>query len=163
MNTAIYQGQNISKINFKHFSTLKVFGNYSIIKTEKIIEELFNFNDAITEMAYSIERFKAPYVLHTHILTNTNNENMFYENTTAYIKPKYIRKGHVDKLVKILKNENDEQSDVIYKDVLVSVPFVNYIGNKKEMYIENVVGIANASLYTFKFCNHGINNGYHRR
>jgi hypothetical protein len=163
MNTAIYQGQNISKLNFKHFSTLKVFGNHSINKTVNIIEELFNFNDTITEMSYSIERFKEQNVLHTHILTNTDNENKFYDICSDFIKPKYIKKGFSDRLVKMLKNENDLISDVEYKDVYVTVPYVNYIGNKKELYIESVVGITNASLYTFKFCSHGINNGYLRR
>jgi hypothetical protein len=62
--------------------------------------------------------------------------------------------------LKILKNDNDPKTNVLYKDVYEYADSINYKGKDRELYVENIIGIKNASYYTYKFCSYGINNGY---
>jgi hypothetical protein len=160
MKTSVFLGENVGKVENNCFATYKLYEMKSITKTEKEIENLFKNINATKQLMYTIEHNRFDGLLHSHLLFKNEDYEGLDSDLKKYINPKRITKGTKYILAKIPKTEKDIVNDVKFKDIYVLSNFTNYIGSNSEIYLESAVYVANASIYAFKYCSYGLNNGY---
>jgi hypothetical protein len=160
MKTSVFLGKNVSKIENNCFATYKQYGIKSNTKTEKEIENLFKNINVTKQLMYTIEKDSFDGILHSHLLFKTEDYVGLDGDLKKYINPKRITKGTKYILAKIPKTEKDIVNDVKFKDIYVESNFTHYVGSKSEIYLESTAYVANASIYAFKNCSYGLNNGY---
>jgi hypothetical protein len=163
MKSSIFLGNNVGSIAYKYFGTFKVYGLYNKRKMHSIISNLFDKISPMNEMNYNIEDYKNPLFQHVHIQFNTTDDDILHHGIVEYIKPEKIIEGIAEKLVKCKKDIRSINTGVEYEDKFLKTKYINYIGRKKELYIEHIINNVNASIYTHKQSDYGINNGYLKR
>jgi hypothetical protein len=190
MNSNLYQGTNISLINWDYFLTIHNFRKVSQREWLKNFEDMLSFLQ-IHEMYWSIENNnRFAFGNHAHLLINSNGlitdnhlVNYFmnlYKNpreikyNSSYdskdiIPEKYSLKYDKEskQIKRILEYRStqrliDKDGKIILNDKFVHdyIPFRQVIANNGRVYCESIKEVKNVSLYTSKFTSKSIQNGY---
>ncbi len=192
MKTNIYQGTNISKLQWDYFLTIHQYHAYSNARWEIMFQQIFD-SIPMNQLAWAIEsNGKFSKGNHAHILLDSNGIIIEDELIDYFLKTmnkgremKYSSKWNTEfpgvekyslmydennKRINRLIEYHDKQMLVdmngnhIEKDIIRKdyIPFRHVVSGDNRVYLEYIKGVRNTALYSTKFTSNKINTGYIR-
>jgi hypothetical protein len=193
MNSNLFQGTNVSHINWEFFLTIHNFRKVSQREWLKYFEDILCYLQ-VQEVYWSIENNnRFAFGNHAHLLLNSNGlitdthlVNYFMSqyknsreieynssyNSKEIMPEKYSLKYDEEnkKIMRILEYRHTQRllgkdGKVILNDKFVQeyIPFRQVLAKNGRIYCESIKGVKNVSLYTSKFTSKSLQNGYINR
>lgn len=159
MKPSIFQANNVSKLQFSHFLTIKHYGSKSYEKSHMLVNNFFDCSPSIYMFQYNIERGEDKF-LHTHVLAYASSGEELIRDIGSFVK---LRKAVTTKrkvLVKSYMVTYNNKRVLPFLDQYLDISGVTYIGSKVSIYVESVVDASSAAYYSFKSNDYGLGTGF---
>ena len=152
MKTSIMNGLNSSQLNYNYMISYrpKISPKFEIM--EKSIYSVFN-NINFEHLIYFWEKDKLISKYHSHILLQSNSENLTSELYLNIKGKSIIYNGKRELLIKIPNITG-------FKDKRIEVDFTEFQGSLGKVHIEPIVEKINSCYYVSKFSDRGIISGF---